>query len=134
MPPSSLNVLVVEDHGDTLEVLGRFLRDLGCRCRLVASAGCALSAATVESFDLLITDVRLGGRDGWTLIRDLRAQGCLPPLVASVNAGPNDTQTARSKVEGCNWHLIKPFRWNELRIGSLGASSLQKERNALLCL
>ena len=113
--PSPVNVLVVEDHQDTRDVLAVFLECLGHRFKLVTNAASALDLAAVESFDLLLTDVQLGGRDGWALIGDLRKQGTLPPLVASMSAGYGPTQTARSLAEGCNWHLVKPFQWDELQ-------------------
>ena len=113
--PSPVNVLVVEDHQDTCDVLTVFLEGLGHHCKLVTNAASALDLAGNESFDLLLTDVQLGGRDGWTLIRELRVQGCLPPLIASMSAGHGPTQSARSKTEGCNWHLVKPFGWQELQ-------------------
>ena len=113
--PSPINVLVVEDHQDTCDVLAVFLECLGHRFKLVTNAASALKFATVESFDLLLTDVQLGGRDGWTLIRDLREQGCLPRLGAAMSAGFGPTQAARSKAEGCHWHLVKPFPWEELQ-------------------
>lgn len=112
--PSSCNVLVVEDHRDSRVVFGWFLESFGCRFKLAPDAASALSLAAAENFDLLITDVQLGGRDGWALIRALREQGNLPPAVASMSAGDNYTQAARSKAEGCHWHLVKPFRWDEL--------------------
>ena len=114
--PSPINVLVVEDHQDTCDVLAVFLEVLGHHYKLATSAASALDLAAVENFDLLLTDVQLGGRDGWALIRDLREQGCLPPLIASMSAGYGPTQTARSKAEGCNWHLVKPFHWHELQV------------------
>ena len=113
--PSPINVLVVEDHQNTCDVLAVFLETFGHRFRLVTNAASALDLAAVESFDLLLTDVQLGGRDGWALIHDLREQGRLPPLVASMSAGYGPTQTARSKAEGCHWHLVKPSQWHELQ-------------------
>ncbi len=113
--PSPVNVLVVEDHQDTRDVLAVFLEALGYRFKLVTNAAAALDLAAVEGFDLLLTDIQLGGRDGWSLIRALREQGCLPRLVASMSAGYGPAQTARSKAEGCRWHLVKPFQWDELQ-------------------
>ena len=96
-------------------MLAVFLEILGHRFKLVTNAASALDLAAVERFDLLLTDVQLGGRDGWTLIRELKEQGRLPPLVASMSAGYGPTQTARSKAEGCHWDLVKPFGWDELQ-------------------
>ncbi len=114
MPFPSVNVLVVEDHWGSLDVLGSFLESVGCRCKLAPDARSALHLAATGDFDLLLTDVQLGTGDGWSLIQALRGQGCLPPFVASMSAGPNQAQATRSKAEGCNWHLVKPFRWKEL--------------------
>ena len=114
MPFPSVNVLVVEDHWSSLDVIGSFLENVGCRCKLAPDNYSALRLAAAEDFSLLLTDAQLGNEDGWTLIHALRGRGCLPPFVASMSAGTNRTQTDRSKAEGCNSHLIKPLRRKEL--------------------
>ena len=111
---TSLKVLVVEDHPDTLTVLGMVLELLGHRCTLAPDAGAALARTAHERFDALFTDINLPGRDGWELLRELALRGQLPPLVISMSAADNFTQRRRSQAAGCHAHLIKPFRPEEL--------------------
>ena len=61
---SSAKILVVEDHPNTLTVLGMVLEILGYHCILARDAGSALARAAHEPFDAIITDVKLSGRDG----------------------------------------------------------------------
>ena len=110
----SLNILVVEDHPDTLAVLGMVLELLGHRCTLAPDTGSALARAAHERFDVLFTDINLPGRDGWELLRELAFRDQLPPLVISMSAGDNFTQRKRSKEAGCHAHLVKPFKHAEL--------------------
>ena len=114
MPGTLLEVLVVEDHPDTLTVLGMVLELLGYRCTLVPDAGSALFKAASQRFDAIFTDVNLLGRSGWDLLQELTLRGQLPLVAISMSAGDNFTQAKRSKAAGCRAHLVKPFRHSEL--------------------
>ena len=110
----SLKILVVEDHPDTLTVLGMVLELLGYHCVLARDAGSALSKAANQRFDVILTDVNLPGRDGWELLQVFATRKQLPRVVISMSAGDNITQAKRSKAAGCHAHLVKPFRHGEL--------------------
>ena len=32
-----------------------------------------------------------------------------------MSAGYGSSQTARSRAQGCRWHFVKPFAWDELQ-------------------
>ena len=115
MSASALYVLVVEDHRDTLEAFGWFLEGLGCRYKLASDADLALQLARAEKFDVLITDVWLGGRDGYELVAELRRQRCLPSCVISMSVDDGHRMALRSKIAGCHKHLVKPTLCEELR-------------------
>ena len=114
MCESSASILVVEDHPDTLTVLGMVLELLGHRPILARDAGSALARAAHEPFDAILTDINLPGRDGWTLLQELTARGQRPKVAISMSAGDDFIQAKRSKAEGCQAHLVKPFRHSEL--------------------
>ena len=114
MARSPFNILVVEDHRDTLEVFGLFLESLGYRCKLASAPDLALGLARAEKFDVLITDVWLGSHDGFELVAELRRQDCLPACVFSMSAGDDYPEAARSKQAGCHRHFVKPVISEEL--------------------
>lgn len=114
MNARGMKILVVDDHRDTRAFIGIFLEILGHHCEVVGSPGTALDRAAEGAFDVLLTDVHMPGVDGWELVRRLRANGHLPPLVISMSAGASDRETKQSKTAGCHVHLHKPFRIREL--------------------
>src|SRR5687768_11098034 len=64
-------ILLVDDHADTRDLLERLLS----RRFEVASAACyesAIELAQTRTPDIVITDVGLPGRDGVSLMRELR--------------------------------------------------------------
>ncbi len=115
-----LNVLVVEDHADTRNMLGMFLRHLGHCCYLAPDAQSALERAVDNPFDVLLTDVHMPGMDGWGLVKALAAGGQLPRLVVSMSAGVSEEEEAQSKAAGCHAHLLKPFALGDLEAALAG--------------
>lgn len=109
-----LRVLVVEDHADIRLVVGMFLESLGHQAEFAVDAGSALAITCQRTFDVLLTDVGLPGRDGWELVRAMNARGCLPPLVISMSASNTGQEPAQSRAAGCRVHLLKPFKPLEL--------------------
>jgi CheY-like chemotaxis protein len=107
-----LHVLLVENHGDTLESLKLYLEDFGHQVstamtlsdadRLLRSTGC----------DLLICDIGLPDGSGWELSEILKAK---PEIFAVAMSGfGQNADNARSRAAGFRHHLLKPFRAAEL--------------------
>ena len=83
-PPIRGRVLVVEDHGDTLELYCEVLTLAGYSCLTATSSGAALQLATDERFDAVVMDIGLPRRvDGLSLARSLRALPAPATLIAS---------------------------------------------------
>lgn len=72
LQPASAHVLVVDDDPDLLRLLSLRLRATGYRVTAVDSAESALARVAVERPDLVLSDVRLPGRDGLALFDELR--------------------------------------------------------------
>ncbi len=73
LEPASAHLLVVDDDPDLLRLLSLRLRSNGYRVSTVDSAEAALAHVAVERPDLVLSDVRLPGRDGLALFDELRA-------------------------------------------------------------
>ena len=102
-----LDILVVEDHPDTLKYLALYLESLGHRVRTAETQEQALRALAEDPGDVLISDIGLAEGDGWELL--LRAR--LPASVYAIamsgyGLGRDQIQ---SREAGFRHHLIKPF-------------------------
>jgi len=108
----TLNILVVENHQDTLEAMKMFL-DLNGHC--VHAAGtmrAALEAASTNPFDLIITDIGLPDGDGWELMRQLRERGPVRAVAMSGYGWKEDLE--KSRAAGFEAHLLKPLKVSDL--------------------
>ena len=66
-----LNILIVDDNDDLRLVLVEFLRQIGHRPVAVSTAEKALASLESQTFDVLLTDVRLPGMSGIALAQDV---------------------------------------------------------------
>jgi signal transduction histidine kinase/CheY-like chemotaxis protein len=112
--PASAELLIVEDHEDTLRVLQRILRNAGygvSACRTVVEAR---ALAAERKFDLVISDIGLPDGDGLELMRSLRETHGLTGIALS-GFGTEEDLSA-SKAAGFVAHLTKPVDLERLRV------------------
>lgn len=108
-------VLVVEDDADFRSALVRTLGQQGFdQVAEVEGVEEALSALGAQPFDVVLTDLRLGERDGIDLIHSVRqAHPSVRPILMSAYATARDVQVALA--QGAVTVLCKPFTPEELR-------------------
>jgi PAS domain S-box-containing protein len=109
----NLRILLVEDHDDTRTAIARLLKTLGFKVDSSANAAQAIAAASRKKFDLVISDIGLPDRDGYELMRELRAQHHLKGIALSGYGMPLDQ--ARSKQAGFEMHIVKPVSMEMLK-------------------
>jgi two-component system CheB/CheR fusion protein len=106
-------ILVVEDHEDTRNVLER----LCSRCGLVFTAATlhgALQLVQTTPFDVIISDIALPDGTGYALISEVRRRGINALSIAlSAYSFPDDVQEA--KLTGFDYHMRKPFDYLQLQ-------------------
>lgn len=108
-----MRVLLTEDDRMIGHAVQTALRQDGCVVDWVRDAESADAALLAGSFDLLLLDLGLPGRDGISLLRELRARRDATPVLVI---------TARDAVEdriagldaGADDYLVKPFDLDEL--------------------
>ena len=68
-------ILVVDDEERMLQLLDKLLTGEGYEVRTASSAGEALRILGETDYNLVISDVRMPGMDGMSLLRSLGEQG-----------------------------------------------------------
>ncbi len=123
----SLRLLVVEDHEATLQVLLRLLTREGHRVVSTRTIAEAFAAATVNTFDLVISDLGLPDGTGTELMQKLRSTYRLKGIALSGYGMEEDM--ARSRDAGFIAHLIKPVDFSQLKraLDTLNLDSLRPE-------
>lgn len=108
-----MHVLVVEDQKKIASFIKKGLEEEGMVVDLCLDGDEGYALATTEPYDAIVLDIMLPGRDGLSILKNLRKQN---------NAVPVVLLTARSeldeKLEGLNLgaddYLTKPFYIEEL--------------------
>src|SRR5260370_41402717 len=75
------SLLIVDDEANTLATLSRAFRLAGHEATVCDNAVKAVELAKSDHFDMIFSDVVMPGRDGLSLLEDLRAQGVTTPVV-----------------------------------------------------
>ena len=73
--PQKAHLLIVDDEANTLASLSRAFRLAGHEATVCDNAGRALELAKSQSFDLILSDVVMPGKDGLSLLEELKQQG-----------------------------------------------------------
>jgi signal transduction histidine kinase len=110
----SARVLVVDDEPNVLETIAAILEGEGYEVRVAANVDAALLALDRERFDLVLTDLRMEGPSGLSLLTDLRRNW--PKTMAVVLTGYASLESAIDALrEGAYDYLIKPCDVEELK-------------------
>jgi two-component system response regulator GlrR len=109
----SPRILVVDDDADMLRLLSMRLNAAGYQVNAVASAEAALAQLAVERPQLVLSDVRLPGRDGLSLFDEIRKHHpSLPVILLTAHGTIPDAVEATAR--GVHGYLTKPYDPREL--------------------
>ena len=106
-------ILIAEDNARIATFLEQGLQKNGFMAKLATTGPEALSNALDGSFDLLILDLGLPGREGLSVLEELRGQGCQIPIVI-LTARDTITDKLAGFELGADDYVTKPFRFEEL--------------------
>ena len=108
MSPAGVPLLVVDDDADMLRLLTMRLAAAGYRVNTATSAEAAMTQLELERPQLVLSDVRLPGRDGLALFDDIRARHpSLPVILLTAHGTIPDAVEATER--GVFTYLTKPF-------------------------
>ena len=108
-----MRILLVEDEDRIAAFIRRGLQEELYTVDVVRDGAEALDIALATVYDLIILDVRLPGRDGMAVCRELRAQGKKTPILM-LTARDSVDDRVRGLDAGADDYLIKPFAFQEL--------------------
>ena len=108
-----MRVLLVEDDSRIARFAAKGLREQSYAVDVAATGDDALYLAEINTYDLIILDVMIPGRDGFEVCQEVRKSGTRTPILML---------TARDAIEdrikgldhGADDYLTKPFEFREL--------------------
>jgi len=108
-------VLIIEDHPDMLELLGRQIELMGF-VPIIANLGAeGVAKALSEIPDLIMLDIMMPGMDGREVAKQIRNAPALKdvPIVAAT-ALFRDSDLKQCIEAGCSSYIVKPFTFRQL--------------------
>lgn len=106
-------VLIVEDDKKLANSLQKGLSQEGFEASIANTGEDGFYRASTESFDSLILDVMLPRRDGFQVLRDLRAKRVTIPVLILTARDAIEDRVAGLDI-GADDYLVKPFAFAEL--------------------
>jgi len=108
-----MHALIIEDDRAIADFIARGLREAGFAVDIADNGDDGLEAALSGQPDVAIVDLMLPGRDGLTVIDELRRRGhATPVLILSAKRSVDDR--VRGLLAGGDDYLTKPFACAEL--------------------
>ncbi len=127
-------ILIIDDQPDMLQLLSRTLApELSARIVTAGSADEALKILEEDSFDLVLTDIKMPGMDGLTLLRQIKDNRPDQTVVMMTGYGSID-MVVHAMKNGAYDFVTKPFDHDALVVSlkkALERSRLLKENRML---
>src|SRR5258705_12209495 len=114
-------VLIVEDDSVIAEGMARHLASAGFDPVVVGKGEQGLARLRFERPDVVVLDLMLPERDGWSVIESARAEGIATPIVV-VSARGTEHDRVHALDLGADDYLVKPFSMKEL-VARVGAAA-----------
>ena len=110
-----MRLLLIEDEEDAARMIAKGLRQESQAVDVASYGQSGLEKALSHPYDLIILDIRLPIKDGWTVCRELREALLQTPILMLTASGAyEDRVKGRDSAPGADDYLVKPFDINEL--------------------
>lgn len=108
-------ILIVEDNPKILRLFTKILGDIGYEINGVQDAYEALFYLSINTVDLILTDLILPGMSGIELVTTLRSHPSTEKTVILAITGLSDsTNQEKAMAAGCTAFIVKPIRMRRL--------------------
>src|SRR5690348_13010176 len=119
------HLLIVDDEANTLASLSRAFRLAGHEATVCDNATKALELAKSQHFDLILSDVVMPGKDGLSLLADLKLQEVATAVVMMSGQAHIDMAVRATKLGALDF-LEKPISTDKLLLTVENALKLQR--------
>ncbi|MBU1044049.1 MAG: response regulator transcription factor [Candidatus Omnitrophica bacterium] len=127
-----MRILLVEDEKKIASFIERGLKAHRYVVDTAVDGETGLELAEVNSYDLIILDIMLPGKDGITVCKELRDQGLESPIMM-LTAKSSVADKVHALHSGADDYLVKPFSFEEFtaRVAAL-LRRTRKEKSSIL--
>ena len=108
-----MRLLIVEDEKKTAQYLNKGLSEHGFIVDIAHNGEDGFHLAQTGNYALIILDIMLPDRDGWSIIRELRRSGKITPIIFLTARDSVDDRVKGLEL-GADDYLVKPFAFSEL--------------------
>lgn len=108
-----MQILVIEDDPTIGKNLLKGFTEAGHRCELVQDGDAGAAAALQQQADAIVLDLMLPGRSGQEVLKDIRRNGVMCPVVILTAMDDLNDRVACLNA-GADDYLAKPFEFAEL--------------------
>ncbi len=102
-------ILIVEDSSDNMKLFSAILGLKGHEVTGLAGGDGLLEAIQRTTPDLILMDIQLPGKDGFTLLREIRGSASSPVRVVALTAHAMTGDRERALDAGFDGYITKPI-------------------------
>lgn len=110
-----MRVLIVEDEPKVAQLLAKGFSEAGYNAESIADGNEAVDLIVRENYDLLIVDVMLPGRDGFSVVEELRKKQLEIPVIF-LSAKRSTEDRIEGLQRGGDDYIVKPFSFSEVLV------------------
>lgn len=108
-----MNILIIDDDPIVVQSCLRILQSEGIGVQTAADVASGIEMLDQGRFDLVITDIKMPGRDGFDMIQGVKAAVPQMPVLMMTGYLTRDT-VAKGREAGADQCIAKPFTPEEL--------------------
>jgi DNA-binding NtrC family response regulator len=114
------NILVIDDDESICQLLRMTLEKNKFSCTTATNAARARELLKIDTFDLILCDIKLPGQSGLAFIQDIMPQ--YPDMAVLMVTGVDDMRVAKTVLEmGVYGYIVKPFGYLDVMINVVNA-------------
>lgn len=107
-----MKILIIEDDLSIAELENDYLTMSGFECDIATDGNSGLEKARSGDYALIIVDIMLPGRDGFSICKEIRAESNVPIIFLSAKS--DEIDKVRGLGLGADDYMTKPFSPSEL--------------------
>ena len=107
-----MKILIIEDDLSIAELENDYLTMSGFECDIATDGNSGLEKARSGDYALIIVDIMLPGRDGFSICKEIRAESDVPIIFLSAKS--DEIDKVRGLGLGADDYMTKPFSPYEL--------------------